>query len=435
MENNDLEQPRIVSSHDIHIDTDYADWIAEVKHRYRSAQVKAAVRVNAEKLLFNWQLGRDLVQKKAEERWGAGVVEQVSLDLQSEFPDIDGFSTSNLWFMKRWYLFYTNETDAEILQQAIGELQHTINQLSKKLYQVGKEIEDKKLYQVGKEIQDIDNQNTIKLYQTGAELEDEKLHQLGGEFPLLFALVPWRHHVEIITKCKSIEEAVFYLGQTIEKGLSRSALINCIKANLFEHQGKIINNFSEHLPALQSKLVQEVLKENYDFGFATVSHEIYDEAELEEALSKNITALLLEMGTGFAFIGKQKEIIVGGRTRKIDLLFYHIRLRCYIACELKAKPFEPEYAGKLNYYVNAVDELLKADDDNPTIGLLICSDMNSTDVQWSFRGISTPMGVATYNNIRIKDALPSQEQLKERMELLQRELRETKRLMNHQQNE
>lgn len=435
MENNDLEQPRIVSSHDIHIDTDYADWIAEVKHRYRSAQVKAAVRVNAEKLLFNWQLGRDLVQKKAEERWGAGVVEQVSLDLQSEFPDIDGFSTSNLWFMKRWYLFYTNETDAEILRQAIGELQHTINQLSKKLYQVGIEIEDKKLYQVGKEIQDIDNQNTIKLYQTGAELEDEKLHQLGGEFPLLFALVPWRHHVEIITKCKSIEEAVFYLGQTIEKGLSRSALINCIKANLFEHQGKIINNFSEHLPALQSKLVQEVLKENYDFGFATVSHEIYDEAELEEALSKNITALLLEMGTGFAFIGKQKEIIVGGRTRKIDLLFYHIRLRCYIACELKAKPFEPEYAGKLNYYVNAVDELLKADDDNPTIGLLICSDMNSTDVQWSFRGISTPMGVATYNNIRIKDALPSQEQLKERMELLQRELRETKRLMNHQQNE
>ena len=431
MENKDMEQPLMVSSHDIHIDTDYADWIAEVKHRYRSAQVKAAVRVNVEKLLFNWQLGRDLVQKKAEERWGAGVVEQVSLDLQSEFPDVDGFSTSNLWFMKRWYLFYTNETDAEILQQAIGELQHTINQLPKKLYQVGKEIEDKKLYQAGKEMQNAVNQCSIKMHQIGAELDEEKLHQTGREFPLPFALVPWRHHVEIITRCKSIKEALFYISQTIEKGLSRSALINCIKANLFEHQGKIINNFSEHLPALQSKLVQEVLKENYDFGFATVSHEIYDEAELEDALSKNITALLLELGTGFAFIGKQKEIIVGGHTRRIDLLFYHIRLRCYIACELKAKPFEPEFAGKLNYYVNAVDELLKADDDNPTIGLLICSDMNSTDVQWSFRGISTPMGVATYNNIRIKDALPSQEQLKERMELLQRELRETKRLMNN----
>lgn len=401
MENNDLEQPRIVSSHDIHIDTDYADWIAEVKHRYRSAQVKAAVRVNAEKLLFNWQLGRDLVQKKAEERWGAGVVEQISLDLKKEFPDDEGFSARNLWYMKKWYVFYVQENESLFL------------------------------HQVGAEMQSVVNQHSIKMHQIGAELDEEKLHQTGGEFPLPFALVPWRHHIEIITKCKSVGEALFYIGQTIEKGLSRSALINCIKANLFEHQGKIINNFSEHLPALQSKLVQEVLKENYDFGFATVSHEMYDEAELEDALSKNITALLLELGTGFAFIGKQKEIIVGGRTRKIDLLFYHIRLRCYIACELKAKPFEPEFAGKLNYYVNAVDELLKADDDNPTIGLLICSDMNSTDVQWSFRGISTPMGVATYNNIRIKDALPSQEQLKERMELLQRELRETKRLMNN----
>lgn len=404
-ENKDLEQPRIVASHDIHIDTEYADWIAEVKHRYRSAQVKAAVRVNAEKLLFNWQLGRDLVQKKAEERWGAGVVEQISLDLKKEFPEDEGFSARNLWYMKKWYVFYVQENESLFL------------------------------HQLGAEMQSVVNQHSIIMHQIGAELDEEKLYQTGGEFPLPFALVPWRHHVEIITKCKSIEEAIFYIGQTIEKGLSRSALINCIKANLFEHQGKIINNFSEHLPALQSKLVQEVLKENYDFGFATVGHEIYDEAELEDALSKNITALLLEMGTGFAFIGKQKEIIVGGRTRKIDLLFYHIRLRCYIACELKARPFEPEYAGKLNFYVNAVDELLKTNDDNPTIGLLICSDMNSTDVQWSFRGISTPLGVATYNNIRIKDALPSQEQLKERMELLQRELRETKRLMNHKENQ
>lgn len=398
----------MVNSHDIHIDTEYANWIAEVKHRYRSAQVKAAVRVNAEKLLFNWQLGRDLVQKKAEERWGAGVVEQISLDLKKEFPKDDGFSTSNLWYMKKWYLFYTNETDLKILQRAVGELELLINQFSKKLQRP-----------VG-EIQNIDNQYVTKPC------------QVGEEFPLPFALVPWGQHIEIITNCKTLDEALFYVRETIEKGLSRPALRNVIKANLFEHQGKIINNFSEHLPALQSKLVQEVLKENYDFGFATVSHEIYDEAELEEALSKNITAMLLEMGTGFAFIGKQKEIIVGGRTRKIDLLFYHIRLRCYIACELKAKPFEPEYAGKLNFYVNAVDELLKTEEDNPTIGLLICSDMNSTDVQWSFRGISTPMGVATYNNIRIKDALPSQEQLKERMELLQKELRETKRLMNRQ---
>jgi predicted nuclease of restriction endonuclease-like (RecB) superfamily len=233
--------------------------------------------------------------------------------------------------------------------------------------------------------------------------------------------------VEIITKCKSIEEALFYIGKTIDQGLSRASLVNCIKANLYEHQGKILNNFTDHLPTLQSKLVQEVLKENYDFGFATVEHEVYDEAELEESLTKNITDLLLEMGTGFAFVGRQKEILVGGRTRRIDLLFYHIRLRCYIVCELKVRPFEPEFAGKLNYYVNAVDDLLKTDNDNATIGLLVCSDMNKTDVQWSFRGIGTPMGVATYNNIRIKDALPSQEMLAERVRLLREDLQKKQR--------
>lgn len=399
IKNNAEDSPRMVNSHDIHIDAEYAKWIAEVKHRYRSSQVKAAVRVNAEKLLFNWQLGRDLVQKKAEERWGAGVVEQVSLDLKREFPDAGGFSTSNLWFMKRWYLFYT-QGDSQMLQQLGAELQIPKNQLKTKLYQDGKEFQGEKLYQDGK------------------------------EFPLPFALVPWRHHIEILYRCKSIEEALFYIAKTIEQGLSRDALINCIKANLYKHQGKIVNNFADHLPDVQSKLVQEVLKENYDFGFAAVEHETYDEAELEAALSQNITDLLLEMGTGFAFLGRQQQLVVGGRTRKIDLLFYHIRLRCYIVCELKAKPFEPEFAGKLNYYVNAVDELLKTDEDNPTIGLLVCSDMNKTDVQWSFRGISTPMGVATYNNVRIKDALPSQEQLAERVRLLQKELQETKRLIN-----
>ena len=250
------------------------------------------------------------------------------------------------------------------------------------------------------------------------------------DFPLPFALVPWGQHIEIITRSKSLEEALFYIHRVIDNGLSRPALINCIKANLYEHQGKIVNNFTEHLPAVQSHLVQEVLKENYDFGFATVEHKVYEERELEDALTSDVTQLLLEMGTGFAFIGRQKEVIVEGRSRKIDLLFYHIRLRCYIACEIKVKPFEPEYVGKLNYYVSAVDELLRAPDDNPTIGLLICSDMSKTEVQWSFRGITTPMGVATYNNIRIKDALPSQEQLAERVRLLQKELQETKRLMN-----
>ena len=403
MENKDMEQPRMVSSHDIHIDTDYSDWIAEVKHRYRSAQVKAAVRVNAEKLLFNWQLGRDLVQKKAEERWGAGVVEQVSLDLQSEFPESTNFSARNLWYMKQWYLFYTEQSGK--LKQAVSEL-------------LPQESYNKKLQQVGGEWSD-----------------EEKLKQVVSEFPLPFLCVPWGHHVRIVQHSKTVEEALFYIGYIIEEGISREVLERVMADNIFQKRGKAPNNFPQYLTPQLSQLAQQVVKENYNFGFASVDRETYDEHELEEALSRNITDLLLELGTGFAFIGRQKEILVGGRSRKIDLLFYHIRLHCYVVCELKAKPFEPEYAGKLNFYVNAVDELLKQDEDNPTIGLLICSNMNKADVQWSFRGISTPMGVATYNNIRIKDALPSQEQLKERMELLQRELRETKRLMNHKENQ
>ena len=389
----DMQQPMMVSSHDIHLDTDYAEWIAEVKHRYRSAQVKAAVKVNAEKLLWNWQMGRDLVQRKAEERWGAGVVEQVSLDLQKEFPNVDGFSASNLWRMKQWFLFYTSEP--EKLAQGVRELQSKENQEEKKLAWGVRDI----------------------------------IQRPVGDFPLPFAIVPWGQHIEIITRSESVEEAFFYIHQVIDKGLSRTALINSFKANLYEHQGKIANNFPDHLPDMQSKLVQEVLKENYDFGFATVDHELYEEKELEDALTENVTNLLLEMGNGFAFMGKQREIIVGGRSRRIDLLFYHVRLKCYIVCELKARPFEPEYAGKLNFYVNAVDELVKLPEDNPTIGLLICSDMNKADVQWSFKGISTPMGVATYNNIRIKDMLPTQEQLKERMELLRKEMQATRRLM------
>ena len=390
-----LESPQMVTSHDIHIDTEYAEWIAEVKHRYRSAQVKAAVKVNAEKLLWNWQMGRDLVQKKAEERWGAGIVEQVSLDLRREFPDSSNFSARNLWYMKQWYLFYTE--NMEKLKQLVSEILPS-NEYEKKLQQIDDAA--------------------------------EKLKQPVSEFPLPFACVPWGHHVRIVQHSESVEEALFYVSYTIKEGVSRNVLERVMKDNLYNKRGKAPNNFPQHLTPQLAQLAQQVVKENYDFGFATVSNEKYDESELEEALHENITALLLEMGNGFACLGKQREIIVGGRSRKIDLLFYHIRLRCYVVCELKAKPFEPEYAGKLNFYVNAIDELIKQPDDNPTIGLLICSDMNRADVQWSFKGIQTPMGVATYNNIRIKDMLPSKELLAERVHLLQKELQETKRLMN-----
>ena len=375
-------KPHVVKSHDIGLDSDYVSWVHDVKQRYVSAQIKSAVKVNTEQLFFNWQLGRDLVERKAEEKWGKGIVEQISLDLQNEFPKAKGFSARNLWNMKKWYLFYSeNESFSELAYR----IEESLDMKSLKLQQVGEKLE-----------------------------QNEKLHQLGAEmeFPSVFGFVPWRHHVEIVTKCKTIEES-----------WSRSVLIDNIKAHLYQSSGNALTNFAEKLPTIQGKLAQEIVKDTYDFGFVSLPAG-YDEKELEDALEQNITRFLLELGSGFAFIGRQKEIIVAGKTRKIDMLFYHIKLRCYVVVELKAVSFEPEFAGKLNFYVNAVNQLMKTDDDNPTIGLLICKDKDQTEVQWSFQGIETPMGAATYDNIRmneIKSQLPSEEAIQKRLEQAEEE--------------
>ena len=385
-------KPHFASSQNVHIDEAYVSWIEELKGRYKKAQIKSAVKVNSEQLLFNWQLGRDLVVRRAEEHWGAGVVEQVSLDLKAAFPKAKGFSARNLWNMKKWYIFYSSNKTNQKLQQLVAELQTSDNKQKTKLQQLGAEIQE-------------------------AEFNDE----LGLAFPLAFSFVPWGHHIQIITKSKNIDEALFYIQQTIKEGWSRNTLYNCLRADLYHTQGEAISNFSDYLTPEQSKLAQEITKDTYDFGFIELPKQ-YAEEELEDELEKNITRFLLELGTGFAFIGRQKEIIVAGKTRRIDMLFYHIHLRSYIVCELKAKPFEPEFAGKLNFYVNAVDELLKTDDDNPTIGLLICKDKNQTEVKWAFKGISTPMGVASYDKVRIKkirEALPSEEDLSRQLQLFE----------------
>lgn len=385
-------------SHDVNLDKDYSQWLSELVDRYRRGQIKAAVKVNSERLLFNWQLGRDLVIRKAEERWGSGVVEQVSLDLQAEFPEAKGLSASTLRYSKRWYLFY-----AEKLQRPVEELQGTENQGNIILQRAVEEL-----------------RSSHKLEQIGHKLKEA--NNAGVPFPEIFGYVPWGQHIEIISKCKTLEEATFYLKQVANDALSRPALVRLIKADLFHKQGGAISNFTDILPTIQAQLAQEITKENYDFGFITLPKS-YNEKQLEDALSNQLTRFLLELGSGFAFVGRQKEIVVAGKSRRIDMLFYHIHLRCYIVCELKAVPFEPEFTGKLNYYVNAVNKLLKNESDNPTIGLLICSDMNKTDVQWAFEGITTPLGVATYDNVQIeeiKKQLPTVEQLAREMEEVKR---------------
>jgi len=391
----------ITKSHEVKLDADYSKWLRDLKGRYLKAQIKAAVKVNSEKLFWNWQLGRDLVLRKAEERWGSGVVEQLSLDLQAAFPNEKGFGSTNLWSMKKWYLFYSLEDQ-------------TNNPISEKLHQLGEELYES------------DSQARTKLHQLGGEIKEPTYD--GLPFPEIFAFIPWRHHVEIITKCSSIDETLYYIHRTIDEGWSRSNLLNCLKEDLYHEQGRAVSNFSEQLAPIQAQLAQEITKENYDFGFITLPPK-YDEQQLEEALAKQLTRFLLELGTGFAFVGRQKEIIVAGKSRRIDMLFYHIPLRAYVVCELKAVAFEPEFAGKLNFYVNAVNKLFKTKNDNPTIGLLICSDMNKTEVQWSFEGISSPIGVAAYDNIKIEDIrkqLPSVEELEDRIKMLENEIKQNK---------
>jgi len=401
----------MVSTHDVRLDAEYTRWILDVKQRYRGAQAKAAVKINSEQLLFNWSLGRDLVIRKAEERWGSGIVEQVSLDLQSEFPDARGFSARNLWYMKQWYTFYASESDA---YGQIEALESRLDLGSRKLQQVAAVIDERA-------------SQTI-LQRAIAEIgQDGKPQQpiAGTPFPPVFGFVPWGHHIDITSKCHSVDEALFYVRKTIEEGLSRSALVNCIEANVYQTECSALTNFSKQLPTAQGKLAQEIVKDTYDLGFITLPPE-YDERALENALEQNITRFLLELGTGFAFIGRQKEIVVSGRTRKIDMLFYHIRLRCYVVVELKTTSFEPEFTGKLNFYVNAVDNLMRADDDNPTIGLLICKDRDRTEVQWAFEGIQTPMGVATYGNVTIEEVraqLPTDEQIQQRIEQAETEFK------------
>ncbi len=230
--------------------------------------------------------------------------------------------------------------------------------------------------------------------------------------------------MEIVAKSKSIEEALFYILKTVEGNWSRDTLVNCIKADLYHTQGGAITNFSEQLPSPQSQLAQAITKDTYDFGFVSLA-EGYKEEALETELETQLTRFLLELGTGFAYLGRQKQILVAGKTRKLDMLFFHIPLNCYVVVELKTVPFEPEFAGKLNFYVCAVDDLIKTEPQNPTIGLLICSNKDETEVRYAFRGVQTPIGVASYDNVQIKkieEQLPSVEELKKRIRLLEEEL-------------
>ena len=321
-------------------DKDYRDWVKDLTLRYRQSQLRAAVKVNTEKLLFNYLLGRDIVEMHVEERWGESVIMQLSQDLKTEMPGLEGLSKSNIYYCKKFYLLYRQHF--EIFQQAVGKLE------------------------------------------TSAVFR-----------------IPWRHHCLIMDKVKNdADKAMFFVNKSLDNGWSSTMLLNWIDTELYEREGKALTNFTSTLPAPDSDLAQEVTKDPYNFAFAGVRGK-YNESLLKQALLGNITDFLIELGTGFAYVGREYRLQIGETENFIDLLFYHLQLRCYVVVEVKTDKFSPRDIGQLGTYVVACNHLIKRPDDNPTIGLLICKSKDNTIAQYVLEGSTQPIGISEYELERL----------------------------------
>lgn len=361
----------------------YFRWISDLKQKIQQSQIKAAIQVNSALIEMYWDLGKEISERSFENTYGSGFFKQLSNDLRNEFPEIKGFSSSNLRFFEVFYQFYSQEVIN--LQQVVREF---------------KIDDNSNLQQVAGEFKNEENQNR---------------QQLVGEFPQKLFLIPWGHHIQIFTKCKNVTEAIFYINKTIENGWSRAVLLNMISVNLYQSQGKAITNFSKTLPDYDSELVKQTLKDPYIFDFLNVS-ENFKERELENALIDNIQKFLIELGNGFAFVGKQVEMKVGNQSFFLDLLFYHIKLKRYVVIELKSGEFEPEHAGKLNFYVTSVDKQLRDENDNATVGLIICKTKDDIIAEYSLTDLHKPLGISSYELRKIlpdnfKSSLPSIEEI------------------------
>lgn len=364
------------------ITPEYRDWLKDLKLRVRQAQLKAAVQVNTALLTFYWELGADIVERQKTAKWGSGFLKQLSADLMAEFPDMKGFSYRNLVYIKNWHLFYTvGLANCATSCGTIG--QQPVDQL-------------------------IEKPDKPKVKQPAPQLGAAPI---WSHTVTKLVQIPWGHNRVIISKCADLAEALYYVNKTIEHNWSRNVLTHQIESGLYQREGRAITNFADTLPAPQSDLAQQLIKDPYCFDFISLTEE-YNERELEKALTDHITKFLLELGAGFAFVGRQRGLQVGGRDFFLDLLFYHTKLHCYVVVELKTGEFEPEYAGKLNFYLKAVDEQLKDERDEPTIGILLCKSSDRVVVEYALSDVHKPMGVSEYQLTHalpdnLKSSLPS----------------------------
>lgn len=335
------------------MDKEYIEWIHDLKLKIRTAQLKVSIAVNEEMIQLYWDIGKSIVDKQNQFAWGSKIVEQMAKNLKAELPDTNGFSRTNIFAMRKFYLFYK---DKLIVHQAAGQLESTAL-----------------------------NSKTELVQQAAGQLSKDSM----------LCKIPWGHHIVIMGKSSAVEEAQFYIQQTIQNNWSRNVLEIQLESKLNERLGKAPNNFELTLPKLQSDLALETLKDPYKFDFLTFEADV-QELELEKQLTENITKFLLELGKGFAFVGRQYHLQVGKKERKLDLLFYHLKMHCYVVIDLKMGEFEPEYAGKMNYYLSAVDKMLKTEQDNPSIGIILCKSKDSLEVEYALQDMNKPMGISEF---------------------------------------
>ena len=347
-------------------DKEYLEWIKDLGTRFRRSQIKAAVKVNEEMLRFYWELGHDIVERDAENHYGSRFFSILSHDLKEATSTTSGLSERNIRYAKDFYLLYNQEVG--ILQQPAAK----------------------------SDLEDV-TKDEEKLQQPAAKSNDTILPQFVEHIKSEIFSVPWGHHMLLIDKCKNApQKALFFVHQTMQNGWSRNMLLNFLDTDLYERQGKALTNFSRTLPDETSDLVQELTKDPYDFAFTGITGK-YNERLLKDKLLNNITQFLVELGTGFAYVGKEYRLQIGETENFIDLLFYNLNLSCYVVIEVKIGKFEFSDAGQLGGYVVACNHTLKKDGrDNPTIGLLICKEKDSLVAQYALEASSQPLGISEY---------------------------------------
>jgi predicted nuclease of restriction endonuclease-like (RecB) superfamily len=367
--------------------------LADVKQRIQTAQTRAMLAVNSELVRLYWDIGHIIAQRQKRAGWGAGVIPRLAQELKNEMPELKGFSERNIGRMIAFHRQYPDPSS--ILPQAVAELAEcpVLPRTG-----AGMDGSEKVPQPVAKLASD------IKLPQAAAHMTDS-----------LLWLVPWAHHVILMDKVHDLAARRWYMEQTLVNGWSRNILAMQIDAQAHARHGRARTNFAATLPPHQSDLVQQTLKDPYIFDFLTLT-EPFQERELETGLIRHLEKFLLELGQGFAFVGRQYKVDVGGEDFYIDLLFYHLRLRAFIVIDLKKGKFKPEYAGKLNFYCNVVNERLRHAGDQPTIGLILCQERSRLLAEYSFAGIDKPIGISTYELSRslpkgLQSTLPTVEEI------------------------